>query len=236
MAEPAAPLPGELSFADIVQAKSAASSSSTSAPPRAPARPTGCSPRRTSCATAASTSWWASSRPTAARKPRRRCATSRSFRAGRSNIAAWCSRRWMWMPSSRAGPRSPSSTSWPTPTCRAPAARKRWEDVVALLDEGISVISAVNIQHLESLNDVIQNTLGVTVRETVPDWVLTLADQVINLDISAEDLRQRLVEGRSTPPTRCRPRSRASSPRRTSPRCASWRSGRWRARWTGPGR
>ncbi len=73
---------------------------------------------------------------------------------------------------------------------------KRWEDVVALLDEGISVISAVNIQHLESLNNVIQNTLGVTVRETVPDWVLTLADQVINLDISAEDLRQRLVEGK----------------------------------------
>jgi two-component system sensor histidine kinase KdpD len=73
---------------------------------------------------------------------------------------------------------------------------KRWEDVVALLDEGISVISALNIQHLESLNNVIQNTLGVTVRETVPDWVLTLADQVINLDISAEDLRQRLMEGK----------------------------------------
>jgi two-component system sensor histidine kinase KdpD len=76
------------------------------------------------------------------------------------------------------------------------ARAKRWEDVVAILDEGISVISAVNIQHLESLNNVIQNTLGVTVRETVPDWVLTLADQVINLDISAEDLRQRLLEGK----------------------------------------
>ena len=73
---------------------------------------------------------------------------------------------------------------------------KRWEDVVALLDEGISVISAVNVQHLESLNDVIQETLGVTVRETVPDWVVGMADQVINLDISAEDLRQRLLEGK----------------------------------------
>jgi two-component system sensor histidine kinase KdpD len=73
---------------------------------------------------------------------------------------------------------------------------KRWEDVVALLDEGISVISAVNVQHLESLNDVVQKNLGVTVRETVPDWVLSLADQVINLDISAEDLRQRLIEGK----------------------------------------
>jgi two-component system, OmpR family, sensor histidine kinase KdpD len=73
---------------------------------------------------------------------------------------------------------------------------KRWEDVVALLDAGISVISALNVQHLESLNDVIQKALGVTVRETIPDWVLTLADQVVNLDISAEDLRQRLVEGK----------------------------------------
>lgn len=74
--------------------------------------------------------------------------------------------------------------------------RKRWEDVLELLDEGINVISAVNVQHLESLNDVIQQTLGVTVRETVPDWVLASADQVINLDISAEDLRQRLRDGK----------------------------------------
>jgi two-component system sensor histidine kinase KdpD len=74
--------------------------------------------------------------------------------------------------------------------------RKRWEDVMSLLDEGISVISAVNVQHLESLNDVIQRTLGVTVRETVPDWVVASADQVVNLDIPAEDLRQRLLEGK----------------------------------------
>jgi two-component system, OmpR family, sensor histidine kinase KdpD len=74
--------------------------------------------------------------------------------------------------------------------------RKRWEDVMQLLDAGINVISAVNVQHLESLNDVIASTLGVTVRETVPDWVVTTADQVINLDISAEDLRERLREGK----------------------------------------
>ena len=73
---------------------------------------------------------------------------------------------------------------------------KRWEDVVALLDAGINVIAAVNVQHLESLNDVIAATLGVTVRETVPDWLVTSADQVINLDISAEDLRERLREGK----------------------------------------
>lgn len=74
--------------------------------------------------------------------------------------------------------------------------RKRWEDVNELLDSGINVIAAVNVQHLESLNDVIASTLGVTVRETVPDWLVTTADQVINLDISAEDLRERLREGK----------------------------------------
>lgn len=73
---------------------------------------------------------------------------------------------------------------------------KRWQDVELLLDEGISVISAVNVQHLESLNDIIAETLGVTVRETIPDWVVTDADQVVNLDISAEDLRQRLTDGK----------------------------------------
>jgi two-component system sensor histidine kinase KdpD len=74
--------------------------------------------------------------------------------------------------------------------------RKRWEDVLELLDAGINVISAVNVQHLESLNDTIARVLGVTVRETVPDWVVMQADQVINLDISSEDLRERLREGK----------------------------------------
>jgi two-component system sensor histidine kinase KdpD len=73
---------------------------------------------------------------------------------------------------------------------------KRWQDVELLLDEGISVISAVNVQHLESLNNIVAESLGVTVRETIPDWVVTDADQVVNLDISAEDLRQRLTDGK----------------------------------------
>jgi len=73
---------------------------------------------------------------------------------------------------------------------------KRWQDVLLLLDEGINVISAVNVQHLESLNDVLERELGVTIRETVPDWVVGQADQVVNLDIPAEDLRQRLREGK----------------------------------------
>jgi two-component system, OmpR family, sensor histidine kinase KdpD len=74
--------------------------------------------------------------------------------------------------------------------------RKRWEDIVALLDSGIHVISAVNVQHLESLNDVVARVLGVTVRETVPDSVVTQAAQVVNVDLPTEDLRQRLVDGK----------------------------------------
>jgi len=74
--------------------------------------------------------------------------------------------------------------------------RKRWEDVLSIIDAGISAICAVNVQHLESLNDVIQETLGLTVRETVPDWVIAQADQVVNIDLSAEDLRERLAEGK----------------------------------------
>ena len=79
-----------------------------------------------------------------------------------------------------------------------PGARngKRWQDVMLLLDEGINVITAVNVQHIESLNDVLERELGVTIRETLPDWVVGQADQVVNLDISAEDLRQRLREGK----------------------------------------
>lgn len=79
-----------------------------------------------------------------------------------------------------------------------PGARhaKRWQDVIDLLDEGISVISAVNVQHLESLNDVVERELAVIVRETIPDWLLAQADQVVNVDLSAEDLRQRLRDGK----------------------------------------
>ena len=73
---------------------------------------------------------------------------------------------------------------------------KRWEDVLELLDAGVDVVTAVNVQHLESLNDVVAKTLGVTVRETVPDWVVARADRVVNIDLAAEDLRQRLLEGK----------------------------------------
>ena len=74
--------------------------------------------------------------------------------------------------------------------------QKRYEDVLALLDVGINVITAVNIQHLESLNDAIASTTGVRVRETVPDWVLKRADEVVNVDVSVETLRSRLRQGK----------------------------------------
>lgn len=73
---------------------------------------------------------------------------------------------------------------------------KRWEDVLALLEAGISVISAVNVQHIESLNRLVEQTLGVAVRETVPDWMLARADQVVSIDLPADELRQRLLDGK----------------------------------------
>jgi two-component system sensor histidine kinase KdpD len=76
------------------------------------------------------------------------------------------------------------------------ANQKRYEDVLALLDAGINVITAVNIQHIESLNDVVASTTGVRVRETVPDWVLKRADEVVNVDVSVETLRARLRQGK----------------------------------------
>ena len=74
--------------------------------------------------------------------------------------------------------------------------RKRYQDVLDLLGAGISVITAVNIQHLESLNDVVTRTTGVRVRETVPDYFLRRADEVVNVDVSVDTLRTRLRQGK----------------------------------------
>jgi two-component system, OmpR family, sensor histidine kinase KdpD len=72
---------------------------------------------------------------------------------------------------------------------------KRWQDVAELLDAGIDVISNVNIQHLESLNDVVEKITGVPQRETVPDAVVRAADQVELIDMTAEALRRRMAHG-----------------------------------------
>ena len=73
---------------------------------------------------------------------------------------------------------------------------KRYQDVLDLLSAGISVITAVNIQHLESLNDVVTRTTGVRVRETIPDYFLRRADEVVNVDVSVDTLRTRLRQGK----------------------------------------
>ena len=73
---------------------------------------------------------------------------------------------------------------------------KRYEDVLELLDNNISVITAVNVQHLESLNDSVAATTGVRVRETVPDFILRRADEVVNVDVSVDTLSTRLRQGK----------------------------------------
>lgn len=73
--------------------------------------------------------------------------------------------------------------------------RKRYQDVDDLLDSGISVITAVNIQHIESLNAVVEKITGVRVQETIPDNFLEQADQIVNLDLSSHDLRERIRRG-----------------------------------------
>jgi len=84
------------------------------------------------------------------------------------------------------------------PHTNAPGSRnrKRYQDVLALLDAGINVIGAINVQHLESLNGLIERATGVMVRETVPDNFLKQADQVVNLDLAVEDLQDRLRAGK----------------------------------------
>jgi two-component system sensor histidine kinase KdpD len=77
---------------------------------------------------------------------------------------------------------------------------KRWQDVAELLDAGIDVISAVNIQHMESVTDVVEAITGVPQRETVPDAVVRAADQVELVDMTAEALRRRMAHGNIYPP------------------------------------
>jgi two-component system sensor histidine kinase KdpD len=74
--------------------------------------------------------------------------------------------------------------------------RKRYQDALEIAEAGINVICAFNIQHLESLNDVVQRATGVAVRETVPDSFLKAADQIVTLDLPVEDLIERLRAGK----------------------------------------
>jgi two-component system sensor histidine kinase KdpD len=77
---------------------------------------------------------------------------------------------------------------------------KRWQDVIEILNAGIDVISAVNIQHLESIAEAVEQITGVPIRERVPDWVLRKADQIELVDSSPEQLRRRMIHGNIYPP------------------------------------
>jgi two-component system sensor histidine kinase KdpD len=74
--------------------------------------------------------------------------------------------------------------------------RKRYEDVLELLDAGINVMTAVNIQHLETLNDAVNRSANTVIRETVPDNFLKRADEVVNVDVTVDELRARLRQGK----------------------------------------
>lgn len=73
---------------------------------------------------------------------------------------------------------------------------KRWQDVMQILDAGINVISAVNIQHIEGINEEIREITGIEVKERIPDNVLAMADEVVNIDLTADDLIDRLKSGK----------------------------------------
>jgi len=88
----------------------------------------------------------------------------------------------------------------------APGSRhaKRWQDVLELLEAGIDVYTTVNVQHLESLNDQVRGITGVQVRETVPDWVLHQADEILLIDLPPRELLERLREGKVYVPEQAR--------------------------------
>ncbi len=87
------------------------------------------------------------------------------------------------------------------PSCRHP---KRWQDIEELSNAGINVLTTCNVQHVESLNDVVAKISGITVRETVPDQVFQQADELAVIDISPEDLLERLEAGKVYVPTQAK--------------------------------
>jgi two-component system sensor histidine kinase KdpD len=78
--------------------------------------------------------------------------------------------------------------------------RKRYEDVLEILDAGIDVMTAVNVQHIETLNDAVSRSANTRIRETVPDAFLKRANEVVNVDVTVEELRSRLKQGKIYPP------------------------------------
>ena len=109
--------------------------------------------------------------------------TAGAFPAGGSTTRTATSRRWTFPPSSSGSPRSFSSTSSRTRTCPGVENEKRYQDVEEILAAGISVMTTVNIQHFESVQEIVSRVTHVEVRERVPDRVLRQADAIVNVDL-----------------------------------------------------
>lgn len=109
---------------------------------------------------------------------------------------------------------------------------KRWQDVETLLAAGIDVVTTVNIQHLESVNDVVEKITEVPQRETVPDEAVRRAFQIELVDMPADALRRRSRTATSTPRRRSTRPSPTTSGSATSPRCANSPCCGWRDGWT----
>ncbi len=120
---------------------------------------------------------------------RNRAAEERSITKVRS------SRKWTPTQFSRAVPPLCSLTSSPTRTFPGSKHRKRYEDVLELLEAKIDVISTVNIQHIESIAPTVRAITGVAVRETVPDWVLQVSEETVMVDLTPEALQNRMKRG-----------------------------------------
>ena len=173
----------------------AASYGCTSEPHRGWARRTPCSARGTVGPSGAPTWPWASSRPTAGCTPQemldglevvpRRTITYRDATFEEMDLDAVLARR----------PRVALVDEMAHTNVPGSRNTKRWQDIEELLAAGIDVITTVNIQHLESVNDVVEKITGVRQRETVPDAVVRAADQIELRDMTAEALRRRLAHG-----------------------------------------
>ena len=120
----------------------------------------------------------------------------KSSREGRSNIGASCWKRWTSRRSFRRQPQLCVVDELAHTNVPGSKHEKRYQDVLDLLDAGIGVLTAVNIQHLETLNDAVGRVTGVRVRETVPDTFLDRADEVVNVDVTVQELQSRLRQGK----------------------------------------
>ena len=136
---------------------------------------------------------------------------SRSFRARRSPTRASTSRRWTSTRHRRRHPAVALVDELAHTNAPGSNHEKRWQDVEELLDAGITVISTLNVQHLESLADIVESITGVQVRERIPDRVVDDADEVELVDMAPHALRQRMRHGNIYPPDRAERALAASS-------------------------